>query len=251
MSEEKIIPLTGWARIDSETFAPGEIVPQVGGKIDVDMSKIIEWRKEIQPEIEKKTNLRLNFAPIFVQVVAQIIEEFPLANATIRDNQIHVNPDINIGLVMSAGVKGEAGPVVVIREANKKTLEELVSMIHNLSKKVKKDSWGLASISQQDDKVAKRLQKIASAMKGKPTFILNIFGLYGVDIHMPFLPPGQGVVLVIGRITKRAVVVKDEIVIRPMATLYAACDHRLGSGVVGARFLHRIKQVFENVELKK
>lgn len=251
MSEEKIIPLTGWAQIDSETFAPGEIVPQVGGKIEVDMTKIIEWQKRMQCEIEQKTNLRLTFVPIFVHAVAQVIEEFPLANATIRDNQIHINPEINIGLVMSAGVKGEAGPVVVIREADKKTLVELISIIHNLSKKVKKDSWGLASISQQDDKVTKRLQKIASAMSGKPTFILNIFGLYGVDIHMPFLPPGQGVVLVIGKITKRVVVVKDEIVIRPMATLYAACDHRLGSGVVGARFLHRIKQVFENVELKK
>lgn len=250
MSEKRIMPLTGWAQIDSETFAPGEIVPQVGGKVDVDMSEIIEWRKKIQLEIEQKTNLRLSFAPIFVKAVAQVIEEFPLANATIEDNQIHLNSDINIGLVMSAGVKGEAGPVVVIREANKKTLAELVSIIHNLSKKIKKDSWGLASLSQQDDKVMKRLQKIASAMRGKPTFILNIFGLYGVDIHMPFLPPGQGVVLVISRITKRPVVVKDEIMIRSMATLYAACDHRLASGVVGARFLHKIKQVLENARLK-
>jgi 2-oxoglutarate dehydrogenase E2 component (dihydrolipoamide succinyltransferase) len=171
MLEEKIIPLTGWAQIDAQTFAPGELIPQVGGKIDVDMSRIIEWRKKIQSEIEQKTNLRLTFVPIFVKAITQVIEEFPLANATIKDNQIHINPDINIGLVMSAGHRGEAGPVMVIREANKKTLVELVSIIHILSKKLKDDSWKLTSLSPQNNRIGKRLQKIASVMKGKPTFI--------------------------------------------------------------------------------
>lgn len=246
MSEKRVIPLTGWAQVDSETFAPGKIVPQVGAKIDVDMSNIIKWRKRIESEIEQKANCRFTLVPIFVQKVVQVIKEFPLANATIKDNKIQLNTDVNIGLVMSGGAKGQAGPVVVIREANKKSLVDLTVVIHGLSRKVKKDSWGLASLSGRDDKVTSRIQKIALAMRGKPNFILNVFGLYGVDIHMPLIPPGQGAVLVIGKTTKRAVVVKDEIVIRPMATLYAACDHRLMSGVVGARILRRFKQVFEN-----
>ena len=64
----------------------------------------------------------------------------------------------------------------------------------------------------------------------------------------PILNPPQVAILGMHSIQKRAVVVNDQIVIRPMMYLAVSYDHRLLDGREAVSFLVRIKECVENPE---
>ena len=64
----------------------------------------------------------------------------------------------------------------------------------------------------------------------------------------PILNPPQVAILGMHAIQKRAVVVDDQIVIRPMMYLAVSYDHRLLDGREAVSFLVRIKECIEAPE---
>ena len=51
-----------------------------------------------------------------------------------------------------------------------------------------------------------------------------------------------------GKIKKKPVVIDNEIVIRPMMTLYITFDHRYGDAALMTRILNILKEYFEDPE---
>jgi 2-oxoglutarate dehydrogenase E2 component (dihydrolipoamide succinyltransferase) len=64
----------------------------------------------------------------------------------------------------------------------------------------------------------------------------------------PILNPPQVGILGMHNIVKRAVVVNDQIVIRPMMYLALSYDHRIIDGKEAVSFLVRVKECVENPE---
>ena len=80
------------------------------------------------------------------------------------------------------------------------------------------------------------------------TFTITNGGTFGSMMSTPILNPPQSAILGMHAIQKRAVVVNDQIVIRPMMYLALSYDHRIIDGRDAVQFLVRIKECVENPE---
>src|SRR5690606_10521743 len=78
------------------------------------------------------------------------------------------------------------------------------------------------------------------------TFTISNGGVYGSLLSTPILNPPQSAILGMHKIEKRAVVVDDQIVVRPMMYLALSYDHRLIDGAEAVTFLVKIKERLED-----
>ena len=78
------------------------------------------------------------------------------------------------------------------------------------------------------------------------TFTISHGGVYGSMLSTPIINRPQSGILGMHNISKRAVVVDDEIVIRPMMYLAFSYDHRIIDGKESVGFLVKVKELLEN-----
>jgi 2-oxoglutarate dehydrogenase E2 component (dihydrolipoamide succinyltransferase) len=78
------------------------------------------------------------------------------------------------------------------------------------------------------------------------TFTITNGGVFGSMLSTPIINPPQSAILGMHNIVERPVVVKGEIVIRPMMYLALSYDHRLIDGRESVSFLKAIKEYIED-----
>lgn len=193
---------------------------------EADMSKIIEYRQKYQEIFQKKYGIKLGFMSFFVKACVQALKEFPAVNAEIRDKNIVYKYYYDIGVAVG-GPKGLVVPVV--RNADQLSFAEIELEIARLAEKVREGTITLEELSGG-------------------TFTISNGGIYGSMMSTPILNPPQVGILGMHNIVKRAVVVDDQIVIRPMMYLALSYDHRIIDGKEAVSFLVRVKECVENPE---
>jgi 2-oxoglutarate dehydrogenase E2 component (dihydrolipoamide succinyltransferase) len=112
------------------------------------------------------------------------------------------------------------------------------------------DKLGFADIEKAIADVAKRARdgKVSVNELQGGTFTITNGGTFGSMMSTPILNPPQSAILGMHSITKRAVVVNDQIVVRPMMYLALSYDHRIIDGKDAVQFLVRIKDCVERPE---
>jgi 2-oxoglutarate dehydrogenase E2 component (dihydrolipoamide succinyltransferase) len=191
---------------------------------EADMSAIMDLRARYNDRFEKKYGAKLGFMSVFVKAAVAALKAFPLVNARIDGNDVIHQHFYDIGVAVST----ERGLMVpVIRDA---------------------DQLGFADIEKKIAELAKKARdgKIAFADLEGGTFTITNGGIFGSMMSTPILNPPQAAILGMHAIQKRAVVVNDQIVIRPMMYLALSYDHRLIDGREAVQFLVRIKEFVEN-----
>jgi pyruvate dehydrogenase E2 component (dihydrolipoamide acetyltransferase) len=93
--------------------------------------------------------------------------------------------------------------------------------------------------------LAQKLKLPPADMKGS-TFSITNLGMYGIASFTPIINPPEAAILAVGQIQEMPVAHKGELVIRPMAALTLAADHRIVDGAVVALFLSELKTILEN-----
>jgi pyruvate dehydrogenase E2 component (dihydrolipoamide acetyltransferase) len=78
------------------------------------------------------------------------------------------------------------------------------------------------------------------------TFTVSNLGSYGLEGFQAIINPPESGILAVGSIKKKAVVINDEIVIRPMMSIVGSFDHRLIDGALAARFMIQLKNMLED-----
>jgi len=193
---------------------------------EADMTAIQELRAKYNEKFEKKHGAKLGFMSVFVKAAVEALKSFPLVNARIDGSDIVHQDFYDIGVAVSTE-KGLMVPIV--RDA---------------------DQMGFADIEKKIGELAKKARdgKIAFTDLEGGTFTITNGGLFGSMMSTPILNPPQVAILGMHSIMKRAVVVNDQIVIRPMMYLALSYDHRLIDGRDAVQFLVRIKECVENPE---
>ena len=193
---------------------------------EVDMTGIMDLRAKYNEKFEKKHGVKLGFMSVFVKAAVEALKAFPLANARIDGPDIVHQHFYDV----SVAVSSEKGLFVpVIRDADQLGFAEIEKEIAALAKKARDGKIGL------------------SDMQGG-TFTITNGGVFGSMMSTPILNPPQTAILGMHATQKRAVVVNDQIVIRPMMYLALSYDHRLIDGREAVQFLVRIKECVENPE---
>lgn len=198
-------------------------IPHVTLTSEVDMTHIIEIRQSLLPIIEKQNGFRVSYTEILIKAAAQTLEVYPRVNASLMNDEIILNQEINIGLAVAV----EDGLIVPsIKEANKKGLAELTKSSKLMSKK------------------ARNGELTTDEMSGN-TFTISNLGMYAIDGFTPIINPPETAILGVGRMVEKPVVIEGDIVVRPMLTLSLSFDHRAIDGAPSAEFLTEIKRRIE------
>ena len=191
---------------------------------EVDMLSLMELRADYKDAFEAAHEVRLGFMGVFVQAAIQALREFPAVNAEIDGADIIYKNYYNIGVAVGT----PQGLVVpVIKDAGEMSLADTERAISN---------FGLRA----------RDGKIAPDDMAGGTFTISNGGVYGSMMSTPILNPPQSGILGMHKIEKRAVVIDDQIVIRPMMYLALSYDHRIIDGREAVSFLARIKEMVED-----
>ena len=191
---------------------------------EVDMSEIMKVRESKKEDFVERYGVKLGFMSFFVKAVVSSLEEFPAVNAEIREENIIYKNHFDIGIAVGT----EKGLVVpVLKDADTMTFGDIEKNIVELSTKAKEGSLTMDDLTGG-------------------TFTISNGGVYGSMLSTPIINRPQSGILGMQNIQKRAVVVDDEIVIRPMMYLAFSYDHRIIDGKESVGFLVSIKNLLEN-----
>ena len=191
---------------------------------EVDMSAVIELRKTYREVFEARHGVRLGFMSLFARACIAALREVPEVNAQIEGDEIVYRDDYNIGVAIGTP-RGLIVPV--LHHAQMMSLADIEKAIHTYAQ-----AAGDGSLSIE-------------ALRGG-TFTISNGGVYGSLLSTPILNMPQSGILGMHKIEKRAVVVDDEIVIRPMMFLALSYDHRIIDGQQAVTFLVRVKEMIED-----
>ena len=190
---------------------------------EVDMSGIIDMRKENQSDFQDRFGIKLGFMSFFVKACIESLKLFPAINAEIEGENIIYKNYYNI----SFAVGTEKGLVVpVLKNADEMSFADIEKKIKELSDKAR------------DGKIT-----IDDLQGG--TFTISNGGVYGSMLSTPILNLPQSGVLGMHNIVERPHVVNGEIKIRPIMYIALSYDHRIIDGKEAVSFLKILKESLE------
>jgi len=191
---------------------------------EVDMTNIIEMRKENQEDFQKRYGIKLGFMSFFVKACVVGLKNFPAINAEIEGNEIIYKNYYNI----SFAVGTERGLVVpVLRNADELSFADIEKNIISVSEKARNGKLTIEDLQGG-------------------TFTISNGGVYGSMLSTPILNPPQSGVLGMHNIIERPVVIDNQIKIRSIMYLALSYDHRIIDGKDAVSFLKNVKENLED-----
>lgn len=192
---------------------------------EVDMTAVMELRKQYQDKFVKKNGTKLGFMSFFVKAAVSALKEFPAVNAEISGEDIIYKNYYDISVAVST----PQGLVVpVIRDADQMSMADIELKIIDLGTRAK------------DGKLT------MDEMQGG-TFTITNGGIFGSMLSTPILNAPQSGILGMHNIVQRPVVMPDgSIQARPMMYLALSYDHRIVDGREAVSTLVRIKEALED-----
>lgn len=196
--------------------------------VEVDVTKVANYRDEVKAAFLAKTGQKLNFLPFFVLAAAEALKAFPIINATVDGDSIVYPDHENVSIAVDTE-RGLLTPVV--RNASDLNIAQLAGEIADKAERT-------------------RNNKLTPDELSGGTFTVTNTGSRGAlfDTPIVFLP--QSAILGTGIVTKKPVVVTDDgldaIAIRSTVYLALSYDHRIVDGADAARFLGAVKARLES-----
>lgn len=191
---------------------------------EMDMSALIDLRKEYKDAFEKRHGAKLGFMSAFVKACTVALQEQPEVNAFIDGDDIVYRDYVDISVAVSTS-KGLVVPAV--RGCENMNFAMIERTIVSLGERARSGELTLEE------------------MQGG-TFTISNGGVFGSLLSTPILNMPQSAILGMHIIQKRPVVVDDQIVIRPMMYVALSYDHRLIDGREAVTFLRRVKTLIED-----
>ncbi len=191
---------------------------------EVDMTAVMALRERRKEGFQKKFGVGLGVASFFVKAAVGALKAFPELNAEIQGDEVVYKRYFDIGVAVGA----EGGLVVpVLRDADQMSFSGVELGIRDFAARA-----GNGSLTLDD-------------LKGG-TFTITNGGVFGSMMSTPILNPPQVGILGLHKIAERAMVVKGEVVVRPMMYLALSYDHRLVDGREAVQFLVKVKEYIED-----
>lgn len=191
---------------------------------EVDLSRVIELRDRYKDIFQKEHGVKLGFMSFFIKAAVFALHEVPGINSYIAGDEIVHREYFDIGVAVGT----DRGLVVpVIRDCDKLTFAQIEAQLAEYAKQAREGTISLSDLQGGG-------------------FTITNGGIYGSMLSTPILNPPQAGIFGMHKIQKRAVVIDDEIVIRPMMYLALSYDHRIVDGKEAVTFLVHIKESLED-----
>jgi len=224
-AEEKLVPFTGMRRTIAKKMLQSKVESaQTYMSNTVDASKLQQYREALLPFVEKKYGVRLTITDLMMKVTAAALREHPVVNTRWTDKGILYLPEVHMGMAMALD---EGLIVPVIKSINAKSLGQIAVDRTALIKKGKTNSF------------------LPDDIKGS-TFTLSAMGMFGIEQFTAIINQPENAILGVAAIIDKPVVVKGQIVIRPMMNVNLSYDHRTIDGAEAGKFMQTLKAFIED-----
>jgi len=228
MSDE-IIEMSRMEKLVSDhMISSKEKSAHVQAFIEADITNLWNWREKNKNTFFDRENEKITFTPIFIQIVAQVLREFPMLNVSIDHYSIIKKKSINIG--MATALSNGNLIVPVIKNADQFSLLGLVKKVNDLAKRARNGNLNPDEVKDG-------------------TYTISNVGVFDTLMGTPIINQPQVGILAFGAINKKPSVIEtdkgDFIGIRHKIILSHSFDHRIVNGAKGGMFIKRIKELIE------
>jgi 2-oxoglutarate dehydrogenase E2 component (dihydrolipoamide succinyltransferase) len=190
---------------------------------EVDMSAIMNIRKQHKDTFKEKYGVGLGFMSFFTKAVCEALKSFPAVNARIEGDEIVYHNYCDVGIAVSAP-KGLMVPV--IRSAENLSMAEIENVVIELAGKARESKLSIEEMSGG-------------------TFTITNGGVFGSMLSTPIINPPQSAILGMHNIVERPVAINGKVEIRPVMYVALSYDHRIIDGRESVSFLMKVKQMLE------
>ncbi|WP_338409479.1 dihydrolipoamide acetyltransferase family protein [uncultured Flavobacterium sp.] len=202
--------------------------------IEVDVTNMVKWREKVKGSFEKREGEKLTFTPLFMEVVAKAIKDFPMMNISVNGETIIKKKNINLG--MAAALPNGNLIVPVIKNADQLNLVGMAKAVNDLANRA-------------------RTGKLKPDDTQGGTYTVTNVGTFGSVFGTPIINQPQVGILALGAIRKMPSVIEtpegDFIGIRQKMFLSHSYDHRVVDGALGGSFVKRVAQYLEAWDINR
>lgn len=218
------VEMTRVRRLTAERLSEAWKAPHVTQHDRADITEMEKLRKQYGKDVAEAGG-KLTMTSIILKIAASALKTFPQFNASIdmEKNEIIYKKYYNIGVAVDTD-RGLLVPV--IKDADKKNIEEL--------------SVDLAVLSEKA-----RTKKITVEELQGSTFTVSNLGGIGGTYFTPVLNAPEAAILGVSRSSIEAVYIDGKFEPRLMLPLSLSYDHRLIDGADAVRFLRWIAEALE------
>ena len=227
--EDEIIEMSRMGKLVSKHMTDSiQTSAHVQSFIEVDVTKIWNWRLRIKDAFKAREGQNITFTPIFLEAVAHALTVHPMLNISVQDGKIIKRKNINIG--MAAALADGNLIVPVIKNADQLNLIGMTNRVNDLALRARTNQLKPDDI--QDG-----------------TYTVTNVGGFGSIMGTPIINQPQVGILALGAIRKVPAVIEtsegDFIGIRQRMFLSHSYDHRVVNGALGGQFLKTVKEYLE------
>ena len=235
IENDQIIEMTKMGKIISKHMSDSiKISAHVQSFIEVDVTKVWNWRNRVKDSFQKREGEKLTFTPIFIEAVAINLRSSPMLNISVDGEKIIVKKDINIG--MATALSDGNLIVPVIKKADQLNLVGMTKVVNDLSFRARNNNLN------PDD------------VYGGTYTVTNV-GVFGSVMGTPIINQPQVGILALGAIRKVPAVIEtdqgDFIGIRHKMFISHSYDHRVVNGALGSQFIKGVKDYLESWDVNR
>jgi pyruvate dehydrogenase E2 component (dihydrolipoamide acetyltransferase) len=203
--------------VDSKREAPHFYVTA-----DVDMTKVMALRRDVNQALVEETRVSIN--DLTIKACAVALQRHPKFNAFFRGDHLQMNSSINIGIAIAL----EAGLMVPgISGCQAKSLVQIAAASKDLIARANRGT-------------------LRNEEYSGTTFAISNLGMFDVDSFAAIIFPPHAAVLAVGTIKEQPVVRDGAVTVAQMMKATLSVDHRVADGAEAARFLVEIKKLLEH-----
>ena len=220
----RIMPMNSMRQVIARRMSESAFTaPHIYFFTDVCMDPVLNFRKEILPAFEEISGQKLSINDLLIQAVALNIVDFPILNAKIVGNEIHIQPEINVCLAIAL----DDGLIVPsIKNTNLCDLPGIMRQRIDLVERARSGSLTMEELQ-------------------RGTFTISSLAQYDINYFTAIINPPQSGILSVGKTRDELYLDDGAVKTRKIATLGLAVDHRVIDGAVAADFLQNLKKKLE------
>ncbi|AUS04265.1 dihydrolipoamide acetyltransferase family protein [Pseudotamlana carrageenivorans] len=227
--EDEIIEMTRMGKLIANHMTDSlQTSAHVQSFIEADVTNVWNWRKKVKDNFMKQEGENLTFTPIFMEVIAKALRDYPMMNISVKGDTIIKKKNINLG--MAAALPDGNLIVPVIKNADQLNLVGMTKQVNDLAKRARENKLKPDEI--QDG-----------------TYTITNVGSFGSIMGTPIINQPQVGILALGAIRKVPAVIEtpegDFIGIRYKMFLSHSYDHRVVNGALGGMFVKAVKDYLE------
>ncbi|MCF6349269.1 MAG: 2-oxo acid dehydrogenase subunit E2 [Flavobacteriaceae bacterium] len=233
--EDEIIEMTRMGKLVAHHMvASVQTSAHVQSFIEVDVTKIVNWRNRIKDKFFEREGEKITFTPIFMEAIAKTIKDFPMINISVDGDTVIKRKNINLG--MAASLADGNLIVPVIKNADQLNLVGMTKVVNDLALRARTNQL------KPDD------------IQGGTYTVTNV-GSFGSIMGTPIINQPQVAILALGAIRKVPAVIEtsegDFIGIRHKMFLSHSYDHRVVNGALGGMFIKRVAEYLEGFDVNR